>query len=146
MSSRGTDRVVGSRDPRSVYPDAASGLGVVWALAAIAWGVVFVAAAETHPGRGGPDAVRSPGRGTKSEQVEDMEHEGVVSIDGVVDRSLRPCLAGRLRSYAALTKPRIIELLLVTTVPAMIVAERGVPSLRLVLATLSEGRSPPSDY
>jgi hypothetical protein len=29
-----------------VYPDASSSLGVVWALAAIAWGVVFVAAAE----------------------------------------------------------------------------------------------------
>lgn len=42
-------------------------------------------------------------------------------------------------AYIALTKPRIIELLLVTTVPAMMLAERGVPSLWLVLATLFGG-------
>ena len=39
----------------------------------------------------------------------------------------------------ALTKPRIIELLLVTTVPAMLLAQRGVPSIRLVLVTLVGG-------
>jgi protoheme IX farnesyltransferase len=39
----------------------------------------------------------------------------------------------------ALTKPRIIELLLVTTVPTMVVAARGVPSGWLVLATLLGG-------
>ncbi len=44
-----------------------------------------------------------------------------------------------LGRYVALTKPRIIELLLVTTVPVMFLAERGVPSLRLVLATLVGG-------
>ena len=43
------------------------------------------------------------------------------------------------RGYLALTKPRIIELLLVTTVPTMIVAVRGMPSLWLVLATLVGG-------
>jgi protoheme IX farnesyltransferase len=42
-------------------------------------------------------------------------------------------------AYVALTKPRIIELLLVTTVPTMFLAEGGVPSLRLVLATLIGG-------
>src|SRR5476651_2754063 len=42
-------------------------------------------------------------------------------------------------AYIALTKPRIIELLLVTTVPAMILARRGLPSLWLVLATLAGG-------
>ena len=36
-----------------------------------------------------------------------------------------------LRAYVALMKPRIIELLLVTTVPTMVLAERGVPSLWL---------------
>jgi protoheme IX farnesyltransferase len=45
----------------------------------------------------------------------------------------------RLGAYVALTKPRIIELLLVTTVPTMVVAARGVPSGRLVLATLVGG-------
>jgi protoheme IX farnesyltransferase len=39
----------------------------------------------------------------------------------------------------ALTKPRIIELLLVTTVPTMVVAERGLPSLWLMAATVLGG-------
>jgi protoheme IX farnesyltransferase len=44
-----------------------------------------------------------------------------------------------LRAYVALTKPRVIELLLVTTVPVMVLAERGLPSLWLVLATVFGG-------
>jgi protoheme IX farnesyltransferase len=44
-----------------------------------------------------------------------------------------------LRGYVALTKPRIIALLLITTVPAMVVAHRGWPSSWLVLATLIGG-------
>jgi protoheme IX farnesyltransferase len=46
---------------------------------------------------------------------------------------------GRLAAYVALTKPRIIELLLITTVPAMIVADRGMPATWLILATLVGG-------
>ena len=44
-----------------------------------------------------------------------------------------------VRAYIALTKPRIIELLLVTTVPAMVLAQRGVPSLALIFWTLLGG-------
>ena len=44
-----------------------------------------------------------------------------------------------VRAYVALTKPRVIELLLVTTVPVMVLAERGLPSLWLVLATVLGG-------
>ncbi|MBM7775267.1 protoheme IX farnesyltransferase [Actinokineospora baliensis] len=44
-----------------------------------------------------------------------------------------------VRAYVALTKPRIIELLLVTTVPAMLLAARGIPSPWLVLNTLIGG-------
>ena len=44
-----------------------------------------------------------------------------------------------VRGYIALTKPRIIELLLVTTVPAMILAQRGMPPLWLIAATLVGG-------
>jgi protoheme IX farnesyltransferase len=47
--------------------------------------------------------------------------------------------ADKARAYFALTKPRIIELLLVTTVPAMIVAQRGWPPLDLVIWTLIGG-------
>ena len=46
---------------------------------------------------------------------------------------------GKIRSYVALTKPRIIELLLVTTLPTMFVARRGVPSVGLMVATLAGG-------
>ncbi len=46
---------------------------------------------------------------------------------------------GKVGAYVALTKPRIIELLLVTTVPAMILAERSWPGTWLVLATLVGG-------
>ncbi|HMK62626.1 MAG TPA: heme o synthase [Acidimicrobiales bacterium] len=56
--------------------------------------------------------------------------------------SLAPAIrAGgvRVRSYVALTKPRIIELLLVTTLPTMLVARRGVPSVGLMAATLAGG-------
>lgn len=44
-----------------------------------------------------------------------------------------------LRSYLALTKPRVIELLLVTTIPAMLLAARGAPSPWLIIATLLGG-------
>ncbi|MFN0029406.1 MAG: heme o synthase [Acidimicrobiales bacterium] len=42
-------------------------------------------------------------------------------------------------AYLALTKPRIIELLLITTVPMMVVAEKGLPSLWLMVATVAGG-------
>ncbi|MEP7379481.1 MAG: heme o synthase [Chloroflexota bacterium] len=50
-----------------------------------------------------------------------------------------PSLRDRVSAYVALTKPRIIELLLVTTVPAMFLAARGVPRLDLLLWTLVGG-------
>jgi protoheme IX farnesyltransferase len=50
---------------------------------------------------------------------------------------------GKLKAYFALTKPRVIELLLITTVPTMILAQAslggGFPNLWLVLATLVGG-------
>jgi heme o synthase len=58
-----------------------------------------------------------------------------------------PALPGRrakwsrstVGAYIALTKPRIIELLLVTTLPTMVVAQRGVPPVWLMAATLAGG-------
>ncbi len=47
--------------------------------------------------------------------------------------------ARTVKAYVSLTKPRVMELLLVVTVPAMILAERGMPNLWLVLATLLGG-------
>lgn len=48
-------------------------------------------------------------------------------------------LRRKVAAYVALTKPRVIELLLVTTAPVMILAERGIPNLWLVLGTLVGG-------
>ena len=45
----------------------------------------------------------------------------------------------RAKGYVALTKPRIIELLLITTVPTMFVAARHVPSARLIALTVLGG-------
>jgi protoheme IX farnesyltransferase len=45
----------------------------------------------------------------------------------------------KLRAYLALTKPRVIELLLISTVPTMILAERGLPDIWLVLGTVIGG-------
>ncbi|MCA0345695.1 MAG: heme o synthase [Actinobacteria bacterium] len=47
--------------------------------------------------------------------------------------------ARTVKAYVSLTKPRVMELLLVVTVPAMILAEGGLPNLWLVLATLLGG-------
>ncbi|HEX3793868.1 MAG TPA: heme o synthase [Acidimicrobiales bacterium] len=59
--------------------------------------------------------------------------------------SQAPTLTGQragwstISAYIALTKPRIIELLLVTTLPTMVVAKHGLPSVWLMLATLLGG-------
>lgn len=45
----------------------------------------------------------------------------------------------RVGAFIALTKPRIVELLLVTTVPTMFVASTRVPSAALVVLTLAGG-------
>ena len=51
----------------------------------------------------------------------------------------RRTVSTRVGAYVALTKPRIIELLLITTLPTMIVAQRGLPPVWLMVATLLGG-------
>ncbi|GAA4792695.1 heme o synthase [Actinomycetospora chlora] len=58
---------------------------------------------------------------------------------GPVPATRRKGLLATVRAYLALTKARIIEQLLVVTVPAMMLAQRSVPSLWLVLAVLVGG-------
>ena len=48
-------------------------------------------------------------------------------------------IGAQVGAYVALTKPRIIELLLITTLPTMIVARRGLPPVWLMAATLLGG-------
>jgi heme o synthase len=59
------------------------------------------------------------------------------AVAGVKPR--RRSVAVVARALFLLTKPRIIELLLVTTLPTMFLAKRGVPSLELIAVTLIGG-------
>ncbi len=61
--------------------------------------------------------------------------DSLTSTARPTDRSARQVVA----DYVALTKPRIIELLLVTTFPVMFLAHGGVPNVWLILATLIGG-------
>jgi len=70
----------------------------------------------------------------------------VTAVDPHVSATTRPPAAPAaprvrdvLGAYVGLTKPRIIELLLLTTVPVMFLAQRGVPPLGLVVATVLGG-------
>jgi protoheme IX farnesyltransferase len=51
----------------------------------------------------------------------------------------RPSFWRKAKAYFALTKPRVIELLLIATVPTMILAARGIPDPLLVIATVFGG-------
>ena len=83
------------------------------------------------------------------EPVTSIDVPGRVAAGDHAARVERRILAARARpgagsatsssAYVGLTKPRIIELLLVTTVPAMFLAAGGVPPLRLVLLTMVGG-------
>ena len=53
--------------------------------------------------------------------------------------ALRHSFWRKAKAYFALTKPRVIELLLIATVPTMILAERGIPDPWLVIATVLGG-------
>ena len=67
------------------------------------------------------------GGGGDREDREDGQVRGAVTVKDV------------LAAYVGLTKPRVIELLLLTTVPVMFFAARGIPELRLVAATVIGG-------
>ena len=58
---------------------------------------------------------------------------------GGVAHGSRRTATSKVGAYIALTKPRIIELLLITTVPTMVLAEQGWPSTSLVFWTLVGG-------
>lgn len=65
-----------------------------------------------------------------------IRDEGIVSDAATAtSKRIRTLLLG----YLALTKPRVVELLLVTTIPAMLLASRGSVDLVLILNTLFGG-------
>ncbi|RFA21245.1 heme o synthase [Subtercola boreus] len=61
-----------------------------------------------------------------------------VAVEGRVEHP-RISAGQKAKAYVALTKPRVMELLLVTTAPVMILAQGGIPNLWLMLATLVGG-------
>jgi protoheme IX farnesyltransferase len=71
-------------------------------------------------------------RGPAAAEVETSEADDGASAAGGSRRE-------SITAYVLLTKPRIVVLLLITTVPAMILANRGMPSLGLLFATLVGG-------
>jgi protoheme IX farnesyltransferase len=88
---------------------------LIWALLVALVSVSYLESrsrvAETVDGRGDP--------------ATDRPDEG--EADAATPRTRKDTV----RAYIALTKPRIIELLLVTTVPAMVLATRAVPGIQL---------------
>jgi protoheme IX farnesyltransferase len=60
-------------------------------------------------------------------------------VPTLTTRTVPATLRDVVGAYVGLTKPRVIELLLLTTVPVMFFAQRGVPSLGLVVATVVGG-------
>lgn len=51
----------------------------------------------------------------------------------------RPSIGRKAKAYFELTKPRVIELLLVSTIPTMILAQGGIPEIWLMVATVIGG-------
>jgi protoheme IX farnesyltransferase len=89
------------------------------ATATLIWGALVAAWASAR--RTEPVSVAATARAEQPERLEVGSRRSTVN------------------AYVALTKPRIIELLLVTTVPTMIVAHRGMPSIWLMVATVVGG-------
>jgi protoheme IX farnesyltransferase len=68
-----------------------------------------------------------------------LDHSAEPTASDDVASPVRLSVKDTLRAYVSLTKPRIIVLLLITTVPAMILAKRGLPPPSLIFATLAGG-------
>lgn len=60
-------------------------------------------------------------------------------MTATVERSAAVGFADQAKGYVALTKPRVIELLLITALPTMFLAAGGVPNLLTLVATLIGG-------
>jgi protoheme IX farnesyltransferase len=89
------------------------------ALSVLIWATVVALATASRLGAGG---AAEPDPGSGEEATGD-----------------RPSLRDTVTAYYRLTKPRIVLLLLITTVPAMLLAAEGFPSPWLILATLAGG-------
>ena len=93
---------------------------------------LLVSAPQVYPGLGRTRGPVATGAGYPLVPV-------TASAPAAPPLPLRGPVVSRLRAWLALIKPRIIELLLITTVPAMVLAARGWPGTGLVAATLVGG-------
>src|SRR3712207_3100038 len=84
------------------------------------------------PGRKGPRAASVPGGavpgGALPARRPGVGGRPVTTLSERPTVQRRRRLPATVRAYVALTKPRIIELLLITTLPAMMLAVGGLPS------------------
>ncbi len=103
-------------------------------LGAAIWGLLVAAAVMAHY------AARLEGEAAAiSAPVAAAVPEGAAAQGSAPVRGADSSRFQVLRAYVALTKPRIIELLLVTTVPTMVLAARGIPSPWLMVAVILGG-------
>jgi protoheme IX farnesyltransferase len=95
------------------------------ALSAVLWGLaVALAATSCYEAR----VAVPPGQGITVAHAD--SDAGSVTIDPATAAPVST-RSGTIRTYVALTKPRIIELLLITTIPAMVLATRDLPGMNL---------------
>ena len=95
-------------------------------LGALAWGgAVALAVAAYYEARIAAPAAAPSGTGERAAGSDN-------GSGGDTEAKPATSLKDSVRAYVALTKPRIIELLLVTTVPAMVLATRDVPGIPLI--------------
>jgi protoheme IX farnesyltransferase len=102
---------------------------------------VGVREGAASPGSGVPTGIPNAGAGPSTTAGASIVHAEAVAVAVAVipqdppDPPVHAAPAARrpfpetLRAYVALTKPRIIELLLVTTIPAMVLATRDLPGV-----------------
>jgi len=109
------------------------------ALAALIWAVAVALAvwARRAPAREG--GAEGAGAGSAAGAPVEGEAIGHLVEGEATGTAARRSFRETTIAYVQLTKPGIIALLLVTTVPAMMLARRGLPSLWLVIATLAGG-------
>jgi heme o synthase len=135
-------QIVSRLAPWSVALHLALG-AAIWALLVTAAFVAYFAA-RTTDGDAAPSDDRIRDGHAREERARTDEHgvpaAGISASVAHVPAPAAPASRrDRVRAYIALTKPRIIELLLVTTLPAMILAQRGLPRLDLIAWTLIGG-------
>jgi protoheme IX farnesyltransferase len=111
------------------------------AFAALLWGlsvalatVAYYEARIAAPGVTGPATAATRGgarKATPADDEPDDADDDAVPEEGAAAVAVAGGRGAMVKAYVALTKPRIIELLLITTIPAMVLATRDLPGMNL---------------